>query len=56
MFAKRLFSPFGIKVVHLGAPAVVQWVKNPSTVAPVAVGAWVRSPAQCSGLKDLALL
>ena len=33
---------------------MTQWVKNPTAVAQVVVEAWVRSPAQCSGLKDLA--
>ena len=32
------------------------WVKNPTAVAQVAAELWVRSPAQHSGLKDLALL
>ena len=35
---------------------MVQWVPNPTAVTQVAVEVWVRSPAQRSGLKDLALL
>lgn len=35
---------------------MAQWVKNPTAVAQVAVGAQFRSPDQHSGLKDLALL
>ena len=31
---------------------MVQWVKNLTAVAQVAVEAQVQSPAQCSGLKD----
>ena len=34
---------------------VEQWIKNPTIVAGVAVEAWIQSPAQRSGLKDLAL-
>ena len=34
---------------------MVQWVKNPTLVNMVAVEAQVRSLAQSSGLKDLAL-
>ena len=34
---------------------MVQWVKNPTAVARVAVEIWVRSPAWYSGLKDLVL-
>ena len=34
---------------------LAQWVKNLTAVALVAVEAQVRSPAQCSGLKGLAL-
>ena len=30
------------------------WVKNPTAMARITVEAWVRSPAQPSGLKDLA--
>ena len=39
-----------------GVPAVAQWVKNPVAAVIVTVEAWVLSPAQCSGLKALALL
>ena len=35
---------------------VVQWVKNSTAASWVAVKAQVQSPAQCSGLKDPALL
>ena len=38
-----------------GLPAVAQWVKNLTAGALVTAEAWVRSPAQHSGLKDLAL-
>lgn len=34
---------------------MAQWVKNLTAVALVAVEAWVPSPAQSSGLKDLTL-
>ena len=36
-----------------GVPVVVQWVKNPTAVALVALKAWIQSEAWCSGLKDL---
>ena len=36
----------------LGVPAVVQWVKNLTAVAQVAVETQVQSPAQHCGLKD----
>ena len=39
-----------------GVPAVAQWVKNLTEVAWVTVEVQVLSPAQCSELKDLALL
>ena len=39
-----------------GVPTVVQWVKNPITMAWVAVELEVQSLAQCSRVKDLALL
>lgn len=35
----------------LGVPVVVQWDKNPTAEAPVAVEGMIRSLAQCSGLK-----
>ena len=35
-----------------GVPTVVQWVKNLTAVAWVAMEARVGSPAQCSGVKD----
>ena len=35
---------------------MVQGVKNPISMAQVAVGAQVQSPAQGNGVKDLALL
>ena len=35
-----------------GAPTVVQWVKNLTTVVQVAAEVWVQSLAWCSGLKD----
>ena len=44
--AVRLFTR------HTGIPAVVQWVKNPTAAAQVAVEARAQSPAQQSGLKD----
>ena len=37
----------------MGVPAVVQWVKNLTAVAQVAVGVQVPSPVQRSGLEDL---
>ena len=40
---------------HQWVPAEVQCVKNPTAVAQAAVEAWIRAPAQCSGLKDPAL-
>ena len=33
---------------------MAQWVKNLTAVAQVTVEVWIRSPAQCSRLKDLA--
>ena len=33
----------------------MQWVKNPTAAAQVAVEVWVQSLAQCSGLKCIAL-
>ena len=39
-----------------GVPTVAQWVKNLSAVARVSVEVQVPSPAQYSGLKDLAFL
>lgn len=36
---------------HKGVPAVVQWVKNPTAVAGVAVGAQVESMARHSHLR-----
>jgi len=38
-----------------GVPSVVQWVKNLTAAARVAVVAQVQSPAWLSGLKDPAL-
>ena len=35
---------------------MAQWVKNLTAVGWVTMEAWVQSLAQCSGLKDLALL
>ena len=35
---------------------MMQRVKNPTAGAQFPAEAWVRSPARCSGLKDLALL
>ena len=39
----------------MGAPTVVQWVKNLTVAAQVTVEVWVQFPAQCSELKDLVL-
>ena len=39
----------------VGVPAVAQLVKNLASAIQVAEGAQVRSLAQCSGLKGLAL-
>ena len=44
------------KNVFSGVPTVAQWVKNLSAVARVSVEVQVPSPAQYSGLKDLAFL
>ena len=41
--------------MFFGLPTVLQWVKNPTSVAQVIVEAWVWSLAQYSGLKDLML-
>ena len=38
-----------------GVPTVVQWIKNLTAVAQVAVEAWVQSLAWHSGLKEPAL-
>ena len=38
----------------LGVPAALQWVKNPTAAAWVTAQMQVQSPAQQSGLKDLA--
>ena len=38
-----------------GVPAIAQSVKSPTAVAQVAVEVQFHSPAQCSGLKDVAL-
>ena len=35
---------------------MVQWAKNPTAVVQVSVELWIQSPAQCNGLKDLALV
>ena len=47
-----LFKHCLLKFFHLGAPAVVQWVKNPTAAAWVAAQVRIRSLAHCSGLKD----
>ena len=52
----RVFVGLCFKKQLFGAPAMVQWVKNLTAVARVAVEVWVQSLTQCSGLKDLALL
>ena len=44
-----------LQSMFTGVPAVAQWVKDPTAVAQIAAEAKVQSPAQCSGLKDLAL-
>ena len=38
-----------------GKEFLLQWVKDPTAVAGRAAEGQVQSPAQCSGLKDLAL-
>ena len=43
------------KKIH-GVSAKLQWVKNPTAVAQVAVEAWVGSLALSSGFKDLVFL
>ena len=43
------------KELILGAPAVAQWVKNPTAASWVAVEAWDQSPAQCGGFKGSAV-
>ena len=35
---------------------LVHWVKNPAVAVWVAAEVWVQSPAQCSGLKGLAVI
>ena len=42
-------------ISYSGAPAVEQWVKNPTSVAWVAMDVQVQSLAQHGGLKDLQL-
>ena len=49
----RVASP---KILILGVPAVVQWVKNPIAAAWATAEVWVWSPAWCNGLKDPVLL
>lgn len=44
------------KTHQIGAPAVIQWVKNMTAETQVAVEAWVRSTAWHGGLKDPVLL
>ena len=39
------------KIINAGVPTMVQWVKNLTAVAQVALEVWVWSPAQHSGLK-----
>ena len=38
--------------LHVGAPTMAQWVKNPTVATQVTVQVWVPSPVWCSGLKD----
>ena len=45
------WHPFLLKIQLLGLATVVLWVKNPTAVAQVDGEAWVRTPAQHSGLK-----
>jgi len=45
-----------IKKTRVGVSFMMQWVENLTAAAQVAVEVWVQSPAQPSGLKDLALL
>ena len=40
------------KIIVLGVPIVLQWVKNPTAMAQVAAEAWVQSPAWYSRLKN----
>ena len=42
-------------MLFLGVPTGEQWVKNPTEEAQIAAEAWVQSPAQLSGLKDLGM-
>ena len=42
--------------MYFGVPAVVGWVKNPTSEAWVTVEVWVLSLAWYSGLKDLVFL
>ena len=44
------------ELIQLGVPSVAQWVKNAAAVAWLAAEAWVQSPAQHCGLRDLVLL
>lgn len=43
------------KMIGLGVPAEVQWVKNLTAMAQASAETWVQSPAWCGGLKDPAL-
>ena len=46
----------GQKIIRVGVPTVVEWVKNPTSVAWISAEPWVLSLAWHSGLKNLALL
>ena len=52
MRGERIYETFFFFLKGFEIPAVMQWVKNPTAVAPVTVGVRVRSLAWHSGLKD----
>lgn len=50
------FKIMAFKNENEGFPTVAQLVMNPTAAAQVSMEAWIPSSAQCSRLKDLALL
>ena len=40
----------------MGVPTVAQWIKSLTAAAQVSAEVWVQASAECSGLKDPALL
>ena len=56
VYQVTVFLKTSIKTnVILGGPPVAQSVRNSTAAAQVTAEAWIRSPAQHSGLKDPAL-